>query len=84
MHRDASLPFKAFVPHMVTNLEDSDGTVRDAAKSALIELFKCVLLSVFVLLFALAFVASHLTFAPRFLVLLHPRHFSFPGVGCLL
>ena len=40
MNRDASLPFKTFVPHMVVNLEDADGTVRDSAKSALVELFK--------------------------------------------
>ncbi|KAL1305356.1 hypothetical protein AAFC00_002252 [Neodothiora populina] len=40
MNREAALPFKGFVPHMVLNLEDSDGNVRDAAKTALIDLFK--------------------------------------------
>lgn len=45
MNHEASLPFKAFVPHMVVNLEDADGAVRDSAKSALIELFKCVAVS---------------------------------------
>lgn len=42
MNHEQSLPFKAFVPHMVINLEDPDGTVRDSAKSSLIELFKQV------------------------------------------
>ncbi|KAF1345347.1 clasp N terminal-domain-containing protein [Delphinella strobiligena] len=40
MNREASLPFKSFVPYMVLNLEDADGTVRDTAKSSLIDLFK--------------------------------------------
>lgn len=39
MHRDEALPFKSFVPNMVLSLEDSDGTVRDAAKGALVDLF---------------------------------------------
>lgn len=42
MNQEASLPFKSFVPYMVLNLEDADGTVRDTAKSSLIDLFKCV------------------------------------------
>lgn len=40
MNRDESLPFKSFVPLMVANLEDHDGTVRDSAKGALIDLFR--------------------------------------------
>lgn len=40
MHRDEALPFKAFVPNLVLSLEDSDGTVRDAAKSAIVDLFR--------------------------------------------
>ncbi|GAB7356797.1 hypothetical protein MBLNU459_g7683t1 [Dothideomycetes sp. NU459] len=39
MHCDESLPFKSFVPNIVLCLEDSDGTVRDAAKIALVDLF---------------------------------------------
>lgn len=39
-HQEEQLQFKGFVPHMVTCLEDSDGAVRDAAKSALVELFR--------------------------------------------
>lgn len=40
MNRDEALPFKSFVPLIVANLEDHDGTVRDSAKSALIDLFR--------------------------------------------
>lgn len=40
MHNDVSLPFKSFVSPMVANLEDADGAVREAAKTALIELFR--------------------------------------------
>ncbi|EMC96660.1 hypothetical protein BAUCODRAFT_54026, partial [Baudoinia panamericana UAMH 10762] len=39
MHRDESMPFKSYVSAMVARLEDSDGSVREAAKTALIELF---------------------------------------------
>lgn len=40
MNREDSLPFKSFVPFMVVNLEDHDGTVRDSAKTTLIDLFR--------------------------------------------
>lgn len=42
MHASDNLPFKSFVPYLVANLEDSDGMVRETAKSAVVELFKCV------------------------------------------
>ncbi|KAK8187805.1 clasp N terminal-domain-containing protein [Phyllosticta capitalensis] len=40
MHATESLPFKSFVPYLVANLEDSDGAVRETAKSAVVELFR--------------------------------------------
>lgn len=40
MSQDAQLQFKSFVPPMVASLEDADGIVRDAAKNALVELFR--------------------------------------------
>ena len=40
MNQDAQLPFKSFVPSMVACLEYSDGGVRDAAKTAIVELFR--------------------------------------------
>ena len=40
MSQEQGLQFKSFVGHMVARLEDSDGSVRDAAKVALIDLFK--------------------------------------------
>ncbi|KAF2153988.1 hypothetical protein K461DRAFT_209045, partial [Myriangium duriaei CBS 260.36] len=40
MHEEQGLAFKSFVPVMVACLEDADGTVRDAAKSALVDLFR--------------------------------------------
>ena len=40
MHQEASLQFKSFVPALVACLEDADGIVRDAAKSAIVELFR--------------------------------------------
>jgi CLIP-associating protein 1/2 len=39
MHREASMPFKSYTSSIVARLEDSDGNTREAAKSALIELF---------------------------------------------
>ncbi|KAF2225051.1 clasp N terminal-domain-containing protein, partial [Elsinoe ampelina] len=40
MHDEHALPFKSFVPSIVTCLEDADGQVRDAAKAALVDLFR--------------------------------------------
>lgn len=40
MHASDNLPFKSFVPYLVASLEDSDGMVRETAKSAVVELFK--------------------------------------------
>nr|POE94550.1 protein stu1 [Quercus suber] len=39
MHREEAMPFKSYVAPVVARLEDADGTVREAAKTALIELF---------------------------------------------
>jgi len=39
MHQEQGLHFKSFVGQMVARLEDHDGSVRDAAKESLIELF---------------------------------------------
>ncbi|KAK4972910.1 suppressor of tub2 mutation [Elasticomyces elasticus] len=39
MHKDEAMPFKSYVGPMVARLEDADGTVREAAKAAIIELF---------------------------------------------
>ena len=39
MHKDEGMPFKAYTQAMVARLEDADGTVRETAKNALIELF---------------------------------------------
>ncbi|KAK3109746.1 suppressor of tub2 mutation, partial [Teratosphaeriaceae sp. CCFEE 6253] len=39
MHQDEAMPFKSYVGPMVARLEDSDGSVREAAKAAVIELF---------------------------------------------
>lgn len=41
MHASDSLPFKSFTPYLVANLEDPDGMVRETAKSAVVELFRC-------------------------------------------
>ena len=38
MHEESSLPFKSFVPVLVVCLEDADGSVREAAKSAVVPL----------------------------------------------
>ena len=40
MNRDQGLQFRSFVPHLVACLEDSDGGVRETAKSAVVELFR--------------------------------------------
>lgn len=40
MHAEQGLQFRSFVPHMVGCLEDADSNVREAAKAALVELFK--------------------------------------------
>ena len=48
MHNNEGLPFKSFVPYLVANLEDSDGAVRESAKTAVVELFR------FEILFALS------------------------------
>lgn len=39
MHRDEAMPFKSYVSSIVARLEDSDGNVRETAKTGLIELF---------------------------------------------
>ncbi|KAF1996614.1 HEAT repeat-containing protein [Amniculicola lignicola CBS 123094] len=40
MNKTENLPFRAFVPTLVANLEDADAGVRESAKSAVVELFK--------------------------------------------
>ncbi|KAK5017541.1 suppressor of tub2 mutation, partial [Cryomyces antarcticus] len=40
MSKDEGMQFKSFVPHMVACLEDSDGAVRDAARTSVVELFR--------------------------------------------
>ncbi|GAM84510.1 hypothetical protein ANO11243_025060 [Dothideomycetidae sp. 11243] len=40
MHEEEGLAFKTFVPVMVACLEDADGITRDAAKAALVDLFR--------------------------------------------
>ena len=40
MHKEAAMPFKSYVGSLVARVEDSDGTVRDAARTALVELFR--------------------------------------------
>ncbi|QIX00631.1 hypothetical protein AMS68_006148 [Peltaster fructicola] len=40
MHQDEGLPFKSYVGPIVASVEDADGTVRDAAKHALVDLFR--------------------------------------------
>lgn len=42
MNKTQGLPFKSYVPQLVANLEDADPGVREAAKIAVVELFKCV------------------------------------------
>lgn len=40
MHKTDGLPFKSYVPQLVANLEDADAAVREAAKIAVVDLFK--------------------------------------------
>ncbi|KAF9729348.1 suppressor of tub2 mutation [Paraphaeosphaeria minitans] len=40
MNKTDSLPFKSYVPQLVANLEDADAGVREAAKIAVVELFR--------------------------------------------
>jgi CLIP-associating protein 1/2 len=40
MHNSDGLPFRGFVPQLVACLEDSDGGVRETAKSTVVELFQ--------------------------------------------
>ncbi|KAF2193243.1 hypothetical protein K469DRAFT_653171 [Zopfia rhizophila CBS 207.26] len=40
MNKSESLPFRAFVPLLVANLEDADAGVRETAKTAVVELFR--------------------------------------------
>lgn len=42
MNKTESLPFRAFVPLLLANLEDADPGVRETAKTAVVELFRCV------------------------------------------
>lgn len=43
MNKTEGLPFRTFVPLLVANLEDADPMVRETAKTAVVELFRCVL-----------------------------------------
>lgn len=43
MHQEHGLQFRAYVPTLMELLEDADGTVRDVAKSTVIELFRYAL-----------------------------------------
>jgi CLIP-associating protein 1/2 len=40
MNKFDSLPFKAYVPQLVANLEDADAGVRESAKTAVVDLFR--------------------------------------------
>jgi CLIP-associating protein 1/2 len=40
MNKGEGLQFKAFVPQLVSSLEDPDGTVRETAKGCVVELFR--------------------------------------------
>ena len=42
MNHSDGLPFRSFVPLLIANLEDADAGVREAAKTAVVELFRCV------------------------------------------
>lgn len=42
MHKEHGLQFRSYVPTLMELLEDADGMIRDAAKSTVIELFRCV------------------------------------------
>ncbi|CAK1361016.1 unnamed protein product [Cercospora beticola] len=39
MHKDEGMPFKSYTQSIVARLEDADGTVREAAKAVVLELF---------------------------------------------
>ncbi|KAI5367945.1 Putative armadillo-like helical, CLASP domain, TOG domain-containing protein [Septoria linicola] len=39
MHKDEAMPFKSYTQSIVARLEDADGTVREAAKAVVLELF---------------------------------------------
>ncbi|KAF2213318.1 hypothetical protein CERZMDRAFT_58782 [Cercospora zeae-maydis SCOH1-5] len=39
MHKEEGMPFKAYTQSIVARLEDADGTVREAAKAVVLELF---------------------------------------------
>lgn len=41
MNKTESLPFRSFVPQLMQNLEDADAGVREHAKIAVVELFRC-------------------------------------------
>jgi CLIP-associating protein 1/2 len=40
-NKTENLPFKSYVPQLVANLEDADAGVRETAKTAVVELFRC-------------------------------------------
>lgn len=40
MHQESSMPFRSYVPSLMDLLEDADATVRDTAKTTVIELFR--------------------------------------------
>lgn len=42
MNKSENLPFKSYSNQLVMNLEDADAGVRDVAKGAVVELFRCV------------------------------------------
>lgn len=41
MNKTDGAPFRAYVPFLVANLEDADAVVRETAKKAVVELFRC-------------------------------------------
>jgi CLIP-associating protein 1/2 len=43
MNKTEGVPFRAFVPLLVANLEDADPGVRETAKISIVELFRCVM-----------------------------------------
>jgi hypothetical protein len=42
MNQTEGLPFRSFVPLIIACLEDADPGVRETAKTAVVELFRCV------------------------------------------
>lgn len=44
MNKTEGVPFKAYVPFLVANLEDADAIVRETAKKAVVELFRCAMI----------------------------------------